>query len=531
MRTGVGMSNARDSSLVTAYNMKADLTSQLNRFLQVKTGVEYNLSDTRVNYGNYDAFLPSGNSHSRWDRAPVRGAAYTQSKLEFDGMIANLGLRLDYFHARGDWYAYDPFSVAFSARFAGGLDTLLTQKPTERIFTLSPRMGVSFPVTEFSKLYFNYGHFRSLPDPNNLFLLRNYSATGQISRVASPNNPLPKTVAYELGYEQSFLGQFLIRTAGYYKDVSLQPYLTQYISRDGQVNYYVSEPNSFEDIRGFEVTLSRMRGRWVQGFVNYTYMAYTSGYFSLRRNYENLTAQRQFAESDAERRRASSRPVPRPFARLNLDVLIPGDIGPRWGQTALLGDWRVSLIGSWQQGAKYTWTGGGSVPGVINNVSFRDSWNFNLRFNKTVRIGPQRAQFFVDIYNLTNRRTLSFNGFVDGNDQLSYLRSLHLPESEDYVTNIPGSDKIGAYRTYDVPYQPMERIPSRLGVTAPKEGVMYWEYASRQYLVYHDGDWGPADMNAVERALESKAYIDMPNMSFLTFLAPRDVYWGVRLSF
>ncbi|MDE2955563.1 MAG: TonB-dependent receptor [Bacteroidota bacterium] len=526
MRTGVGMSNARDSSRVTVYNLKGDVTSQLNRFLQVKAGLEYNLTDSRVNYGRYDAFLPSGNNHSVWDRTPARGAAYAQSKLEFSGMIANLGLRLDYFHAGGDWYAFDPFSFAFSARYAPQIDTLLVSEPTRRIFTLSPRLGVSFPVTEFSKLYFNYGHFRSLPDPNNIFLLRSFTETGQISRVANPNNPLPKTVAYELGYEQSLFDQLLIRMAGYYKDVSLQPYLTQYISRDGQVSYTTSEPNSFEDIRGFEFTLSRNRGRWVQGFVNYTYMVYTSGYFSLRRNFENLTAQREFAESDTERRRASSRPVPRPYARLNVDILSPENLGPY----GALGNWRISVLGSWQQGSKFTWTGGGSVPGVINNVSFRDYWNLNLRFSKSFVLRGRRAQFFVDVFNALNTRRLSFSGFVDGNDQLSYLRSLHLPESPDYQTNIPGNDRIGAYRSYDTPYQPMERIPVRESVTQPQPKIIYWEYDSREYLVWRDGAWGPADSQMVRQVLDDKAYIDMPNQNFLTFLNPRDVYWGVRLS-
>lgn len=531
MRTGVGMSNARDSSLVTAYNVKADLTSQLNRFLQIKTGLEYNLSDSRVNYGRFDEFLPSSNSHSQWDRAPVRGAAYAQSKLEFSGMIANLGLRLDYFNAGGDWYSFDAFSPAFSARLAPVIDTLLTQDPTRQVFSLSPRMGVSFPITEYSKLYFNYGHFRSLPDPNNLFLLREFTETGQISRVANPNNPLPKTVAYELGYEQSLFDQLLIRMAGYYKDVSLQPYLTQYISRDGQVNYTVNEPNSFEDIRGFEVTLSRNKGRWIQGFVNYTYMVFTSGYFGLRQNFQNPTAQREFSESDAERRRASSRPVPRPFARLNVDFLVPSDFGPRVGPVPILGDWRISVIGSWQQGSKFTWTGGGAIPGVINNVSFRDYWNVNLRFTRNLVIAGKRAQFFVDIFNALNARNLSFNGFVDGNDQLSYLRSLHLPESDDYQTNIPGNDKIGAYRSYDVAYQPMQRIPDRETLTAPKEGVIYWEFDSRQYFVFRDGAWSTADSQVVDQVIKDKAYIDMPNQSFLTFLDPRDIYWGIRLSF
>ena len=531
MRTGVGMSNSRDSSEVVVYNLKADYTSQVNRFFQVKTGLEYNLSDSRINYGNFDEFLPSGNSQSVWDETPVRGAIYGQSKLELNGMIANVGLRMDYFHAGGEWFDLDdPFSGAFSARLSPGIDTLLTKSNTDRIVTLSPRLGVSFPVTEVSKLFFNYGHFRSLPDPNNLYLLRFFTATGQVSRVANPNNPLPKTVAYEIGYEQSFFDQFLARVAGYYKDVSLQPQLVTYISRDGQTNYSVSEANSFEDIRGFELTLARNRGEWIQGFVNYTYMVFSSGYFGFRQVSENPTTQREFEASDAERRNASSRPVPQPYARLNIDILTPRDFGPQLGSINPLADWRVSVLGSWQQGSKFTWTGGGAVPGVLNNVQFRDSWNINLRFTRNFSLKGRRAQLFVDVFNVTNRKQLTFNGFVDGNDQTSYLRSLHLPESRDYSTNIPGKDNIGEYRDFDVAYQPMQRVPSLTSVTAPDAGVIYWEFESRSYFQYKNDTWVAADQSLVDEVISTKAYIDMPNQSFLTFLSPRDVYWGLRIS-
>jgi hypothetical protein len=261
-------------------------------------------------------------------------------------------------------------------------------------------------------------------------------------------------------------------------------------------------------------------------------MVFSSGYFGLRRNFENPTAQREFEESDAERRAAASRPVPRPYGRINLDVLTPRDFGPALGSFHPLAELRLSFLGTWQQGAKYTWTGGGAVPGVLNNVQFKDSWDVNLRLAKNIDLKDgRRAQFFVDIYNLTNRKELSFNGFFDGNDQTAYLRSLHLPESPDYSTNIPGDDKIGEYRSYDVAFQPMQRIASRASVTAPEAGTIYWENDSRTYLEYQNGAWQSADQAKVDQALEDKAYIDMPNQNYLTFLDPRDFYWGVRLTF
>lgn len=531
MRMGVGMSNARDTSRVTLYNLKADFTSQVNRYLQVKTGIEYNITNSEVNYGSFDEFLPTSNTISQWDRTPTRGALYGQGKLEFQGMIANLGVRLDYFNAGGDWFAFDPFTEAFTAANAEETDSLLTEEPTDHLFALSPRVGVSFPVTEFSKLFFNYGHFRSLPDPNSLFLFRRFTQTGQVARVADPNNPLPKTVAYEVGYEHSILQQFLVRLAGYYKDVTDEPKLVNYVSRDGQTDYFTFEPNFYQDIRGFELTFARNRGDWLQGFVNYTYLVTTSGYFGFEDINENRTIQRQIENSDAARRDAFTRPIPRPYARLNLDVLVPPEIGPSWAGVHPLGDWRVSFIGRWQDGGKITWTGGGSIPGVTNNVDRVDFWNLDLRFTKRFSAAGTDVQFFVDVFNALDIQRLSFSGFVDGNDYNAYLRSLHLPERPGEYNNIPGDDKVGTYRDYDVDYVPMPRIESRMAVNNPSTEAIYYEAESESYIVFQDGAWAPADQSRVDQVLDDKAYIDMPNMRFLAFLNPRDIYFGFRVNF
>ncbi|GIV59506.1 MAG: hypothetical protein KatS3mg043_0595 [Rhodothermaceae bacterium] len=151
------------------------------------------------------------------------------------------------------------------------------------------------------------------------------------------------------GYEHALLDQFLIRMAGYYKDVSLLPRTVNYISRDGQVDYFAREPLAYQDIRGFELTFARNRGRWIQGFINYTYMVFSSGYFGFRQVNQNPTVQRQFEESDAERRNASFRPVPQPYGRINLDILFPDEFGPGLGSLRPLGGLRMSFIGRWQR--------------------------------------------------------------------------------------------------------------------------------------------------------------------------------------
>jgi hypothetical protein len=511
MRSGVGMSNSRDSSEVAVYSAKIDFSSQLGRFNQIKTGVELVYTDNNVNYASVDQFLPSGRSRSQWHTFPKRGAFYIQDKLEFQGMIANLGLRLDYSHAGGQWYVYDPYSNAFSSARSLGLDTLLQKEPTKRIFNLSPRLGVAFPITVNSKLYFNYGHFRQLPLPENLYLVRRFTDNNLVTRLANPNNPLPKTVAYELGYEQNIADQFLVRLAGYYKDVSLQSRLVRYTSRDlSTVNYQVTEPNNYEDIRGFELTVTKNRGNWVQGFVNYTFQVNTSGNFGYNEYSANTARQREI-ERDTRTQAQQQKPLARPYARANIYLFSPSAFGPQLAGFHPLADIRLNILGAWRSGFHFTWAGGGSIPGISNNVQWRDTYSVDLRMSKTIKVSTANIQFFMDINNVFNfkQMTATYNpltgggsigtGFVDAKDYEAYMKSLHLPkEIGDPLGygNIPGNDRPGDYRTG--PYIP----------------------------------WDPnADEATKEKWRKNKSYIDMPNQAFLTFLNPRDVFFGVNVTF
>ena len=82
---------------------------------------------------------------------------------------------------------------------------------TDPQFTISPRLAVSFPITVSSKLFFNYGHFRSMPSPDNLYRVERLIENNSINRVANPNLALPQTVSYELGFEQALSEQYLLR--------------------------------------------------------------------------------------------------------------------------------------------------------------------------------------------------------------------------------------------------------------------------------------------------------------------------------
>ena len=355
-RTGGHWFSARDSSKVTDWTGRVDFTSQLNRYSMLEAGVEYQYSNYDTNYGEVDPAHPHhANPKYVWNRSPQQGALYATNKLEFKGMVANLGVRMDYFSAGGEWYNYDPFDRAFSAQQGrDALEDSLSQEPITRQLSLSPRLGVSFPITDASKLYFNYGHFRQRLNPSDLFIVQEIN-TGAIQTLGNPNHPMPRTVAYELGYEQSLFDQYLIRLAGFYRDLSEQPRGVSFHSIDGEVNYTISRPLNYGDNRGFEITLQKNRGDWVRGWVNYTYLATKGGNFGFSQVYENRVQQRQYLLTTTEH--YQGQPVPEPFARFNVEVLLPEKIGPDVLGTNPLGDWRISFLGEWRKGQSLTWTG------------------------------------------------------------------------------------------------------------------------------------------------------------------------------
>ncbi len=534
LRMGVGMSNSRDSSTLNVWSGRFDMTSQIDKYNQIKAGLEFTYTDNNVNYGSVDEFLPSGRSKSVWHTYPTRGAGYLRDKLEYEGMIAELGLRLDYSYAGGYWYQYYPYDPALSGAYSLGLDTLLEHEPTKRILTLNPRLAISFPITENAKLYFNYGHFRQMPTPENLYMIRRYTDNNAVVWLANPNNPLPKTVAYELGYEQNLFDQYLVRVTGYYKDVSDQSFLVTYTNRNSTVNYSVSTPNSYEDIRGFEIEARKNRGNWVQGFINYTYMVRTTGYFGLAQHYENPTDQRTYERTNVYQ----VKPLPAPYARANIDFFTPPDFGPKLGGINLLGDWRLNVLGVWTSGDYSTWVGGGSVPGVQYNVQWKDYFNIDLRLSKNFRIAGANIQLFMDIYNALNIKYFTpGEGFVDVNDYNAYMKSLHLADfPADYrdkigYVNIPGDDRPGEYRDDGVQYQPIVGAGDLSSVTNPVPTAIYWDRSTGRYMQNTGGGWSEVDQGRIDQILKDKAYIKNPLQPYFAFLNPRDIYFGIRVNF
>ena len=552
LRLGGHWARARDTSDVALWTGKFDITSQVNRFSQLKAGVELNYYDYDMNYGSDDSVIVHlERSNQRWSRKPKQGAAYVQNKLEFKGMIANVGLRLDYYDPSGNWFSFDPFDRAFTAKNKNNRDDLLEDVSTDKQLTFSPRLGVSFPISDNSKLYFNYGHFRQVLTARELFQVEQ-QWLGNIGNLGNPNQPFLRTVSYELGYDHNLFDLFLLRLSGYYRDNDNQSRVVRFVSIDGAVDYNIVQPLRYEDVRGFEVTLNKIRGKWFRGFVNYTFLQFKSGNFGFLEQHENTIDQRNYARTTTDH--YQTKPVTQPFASFNLEFLSPLDFGPEVLGGHPLADFRLDLLGAWRAGQVFTWPGRAEgIPGLRDNIRMKDFWSLDLRLSKNIKTPLGQTQFFIDVNNILNFKQMYFdptdpNGgpFESGtnlNDWFEYMESLHIADDtfedigEAPYLFIPGRDRPGDRRKDGVAFVPIEIVANAAGLPAdagflePDRRVLYFVHDTGTYMEFQNGALVAADRGFVNQVLDDKAYIDMPNEIHRTFLNPRSVVFGIRYSF
>lgn len=192
-----------------------------------------------------------------------------------------------------------------------------------------------------------------------------------------------------------------------------------------------------------------------------------------------------------------SRPRPLPYARLNITIRTPVDFGPELMGIPMLGNWSISILANWKAG-QYTTYNPGNLPGVVDNIRWKDWYNLDMRISRDFRMMHSGFQIFINISNVFNFKHMNRAGFSGTFDWEDYLGSLRLPFRDGIFK---GNDRIGDYRPWNVAYDPLEPNP------------------------HNDTEIDARN----KKRINDRSYIDNPSIRSLAFLNPRQITFGIRI--
>jgi hypothetical protein len=270
-----------------ARTVRADLTSQVDYHHQIKTGFLFKFNE--VSQINRNTMLGADGQDARsrlvvdnWTFFPTEMSVYASDRMEFGGLVINLGIRGDRWDPKAPDFAnyfsmFTPDTIMIDGQLRRANVDLRTKNNVDPKYFVSPRIGVSHPISETAALFYSYSR-QAIPPPYSRMYSSFYTVFGtSLPNFTALNEPLTKSSNYELGAQWEFLpGVLGLNFTAYMRDV--ENYSTQSVAIfppvGGQTGMYFNA--QYADARGVEVTLQAARKKYfdigtVSGRLSYAY--------------------------------------------------------------------------------------------------------------------------------------------------------------------------------------------------------------------------------------------------------------------
>lgn len=454
----------RSNDFTRYYALTFDLTSQVNKNNMVKFGGSARFHDIKRDYyalqfsqADYRPVIPEKITpfHSYYTAIPQEFAAYIQDKIEFQELIINLGIRFDYFDSDGriladprDPQIFSPFKLDhIYSNYDPALeeDELIEYTPEEREkfwykgtkgkSQVSPRFGISFPITAEGVIHFSYGHFFQNPEFQYLYANPNFWITGAgaTNLVGNADLDAERTVMYELGLQQQLFDGLFFQVTGFYRDIRDWIGTGFPIDTYRGTTYYHYVNKDHAVAKGLTLSSTYSLGNFYYNF-DYTFMQARGTSSDVQDAYNDISAGR----------------APR-VQLIDLDWDQPHSLNAVLGYTNKKTGWSATLISTINSGFPYTpefargEAAGSSVfVGLRENSERRPTTiNFDLRLARTFNWGPFDIQAFLDVTNLLDTRNANYvyadTGLPDYTlqDYQNWSRLTEISNSTEYFNN-PG---------------------------------------------------------------------------------------------
>ncbi len=473
-----GYFHSWDKNRSEVYELKGDFTDQFLPNQQLKSGFGIKQYSFDVRH-----FMASYEGGGRWNLLnvfngkPYEGHLYAQDLFEYPSIRLNVGVRVDFFNQNRDAPAnmFDPLAMEPSTpgHYADGDSTrplgipgTPERMPTKLQVAVSPRIGLTHPISENSVLRFSYGHFYQRPSWSKMFGFPFVNYTDNDSTVmnpyaqqetymeewqgflGNPNMSYERSVQYEIGIDYVFIHTIKLKLTGYYKDTNQEAnVITGVYAKD----YTATKPlmlsnGGYSDTRGIEAGIDTR----MPGVVNFggSFDIYWSSYGQV--GYSRLNEPgSQFIN------------LPKPigtnkgawsgFQKIKVWVSLdfPKNFGPHLMGVTPLSDVHLYTYGWWRSGDPFTYHAPGDLSTRQNNRRWFNVYELDMKVSKAIHVGPTRLEFSADIHNLLNTK---IPRLLSGDNLKFFEQNPSLPLTQRLPKNsYSGEPDVWNWYTYEVP--------------------------------------------------------------------------------
>ena len=258
----------RDRQSVT-YIAKADLTSKKWENHRFKTGFQFIYNDLDEEHRLYpgrqtpieDGSYIQGRSVNIFHNFNPEASYYVQDKWEYQGMVVNGGVRVDF------------FSPGNNTQILVNSDEIDPNVEKYK-FQISPRLGFAFPITDRDKFHFHYGRFTQWPSRSYLF--QTQDLISGVGIIGNPDLDEELTVSYQAGVSHQFTETIASHFVVFNKDIYGLISSTRVTDAELGIQGYRYINRTYASSRGMEITIEKKLSNYIGGDMSYTF-SYADG--------------------------------------------------------------------------------------------------------------------------------------------------------------------------------------------------------------------------------------------------------------
>ena len=393
-----------------SWGLQGSVTQRI-RHNEVELGFEHQWQDVQyLTIENPWVFDKDGlgQSHDLWKVHPMVGAVYGRDRLEFEGFVANVGLRADYWfigreaeEALADTTRHN---IAPTTRTGFYADTRSFFGRRVKMH-LSPRVIVAHPITETSSFFFNYGEFTQNPSYRFVYSKLNSISSESFPIQGNPNLNPQVSVNYEVGGKHQFTRTAAANVTFFVRDVYDYPAATRVdpLAGTNLQSYFIYLNGHYARSKGFEIELERRRSNHWAGKLTYSYQQ-TRG----KSSDPNEDKALQEVGGSNETRLSEE------FVRWNRPSKLTGSFDVRWDDKAprhwgILRRSGINLFIQAESGRTYTPVSRltGDIAALPNSGNALMQMTCDIKVNRWFKLGDRRFDVSVSGTNIFHNLSIN----------------------------------------------------------------------------------------------------------------------------